>query len=103
MLFWIISSHHEVADPKNGVANPKNFDAEGYGKCKVECYTKQSYIRQVLGHGKYKSIISCNIPDVHSRVCRRLVEHVKAGKSRKDLWVIRDKLANEPVAQEDVE
>ena len=54
ICFW--TTRKDVADPK--VAENKIFDAVGYGKCKIECYTKQSYIRQVLGHGKFKSIIS---------------------------------------------
>ena len=98
ICFW--TTRKDVADPK--VAENKIFDAVGYGKCKIECYTKQSYIRQVLGHGKFKSIISSCEPVFHSRVCFRLVEHVKQGKSRELLWTIRDKITKDLAQAEDV-
>ena len=49
------------------------------------------YIRQVMGGGKFKSVINCDKGD-HGKVLGELVKYVKEGKSKKELTEIRDKL-----------
>ena len=71
--------------------DPKIFAATGYGQCKIEIYTKKGYIRQVLGKGKFKSIINCD-KGKFDRVLKDLVAHVAEGKSKDELVLIRDAL-----------
>ena len=62
--------------------------AKGYGKIRVEYYTKKSYIRQVNKEGGLSMIIGSSHKQ-HKHITKKLVTHVMQGKSRKDLERIR--------------
>ena len=66
----------------------ETFEAAVYGSCKLEIYTKKAYIRQRLEGGNYKYIIGCSTGRF-ADVCRALVQHVKLGKSKDELFSIR--------------
>ena len=65
------------------------FEATAWGICRLECYKGKSYIRYKDAEKKWRSIIGSCEAGFHQRICKKLVEHVKSGKSKEDLYEIR--------------
>ena len=59
----------------------------------MEVYNQKGYIRQVLGGGRFASIINCDKGDF-GKVLHELVDHVKNGKSKAEITAIRDELVD---------
>ncbi|CAK9023413.1 unnamed protein product [Durusdinium trenchii] len=76
-------------------AKPGNitFEAKGWGPCKAEFYTHKSYIRHMVD-GRLRMIIGSTATG-HASICRNLVRHVKSGKTREALTLIRDRMVQE--------
>jgi hypothetical protein len=77
------------------------FEAIHWGHCKAEFYTEKSYIRQQVmfeGKPKWVSIVSCQGKDGdHHELLKNLVDEVKKGASKKDIWTLKDSLMAEDV------
>ena len=70
-----------------------NFHAKVYGDCRVEFFSKKSYIRSWdYSQNKYVMIMGSCAGGIHKDVCYALLPHVKKGVSRDKLWEIRQDL-----------
>ena len=87
-----LSDEFPAAGEAEEYGNGYKFQAKNYGECKLEMYTKKSYIRYKGTDQKWKSIVSSCMDGHHQQICRQLVGHVREGKSGSELFAIRARI-----------
>ena len=74
----------------------ENFVAKYWGHCRVEYFTKKSYIRwKDATTGKYRMVIGCSKNGRHKPIVRALLPHVRKGTLRDALFEIRQRLLDQ--------